>query len=91
MNKKELAQIERHMQAACYGMLSKLDNLLIARLKMKSHSNTHRYQSGNLTAGEYRLLQLELLDLASMVSNLNSYCEILNAVYCDCNNAEVWL
>lgn len=59
------------------------------RMKLKSKSNTIRYTNGNLNATEYRLLQLELLDLATMATTLNEYVTITNAIYIDCDSVEV--
>ena len=38
---------------------------------------------------EYRLLQLELLDLATMATSVDEYVGITNAIYIDCDSVEV--
>lgn len=89
MNKKELAKIERHAQTACYGMLSSRNYEIVRRLCIKSLSNTNRYQHGNITEIQYKLLQLELLDVATIGTTLDMYVEIVNAIYSDCERVGV--
>lgn len=91
MNKKELAKIERHAQTACYDMLSSRNYEIVRRLCIKSRSNTARYKHGNIAEKEYRLLQLELLDVATIGTTLDMYTEIVNAIYADCESVGVTL
>lgn len=91
MNKKQFEQIERHAQAACYGMLSSHNYEIVRRLRIKSCSNTARYKRGNITEGQYILLQLELLDVATIGTTLDMYTEIVNVIYADCESVGVGL
>lgn len=61
------------------------------RLIIKSNSNLSRYMSGNLSAAEFRIAELQLLDLASAVDNLDEYTQVAQAVYKDVTRAKVEL
>lgn len=61
------------------------------RLIIKSNSNLSRYMSGNLTAAEFRIAELQLLDLASAADNLDEYTQVAQAVYGDVTRAKVEL
>ncbi len=61
------------------------------RLIIKSNSNLSRYMSGNLSAAEFRIAELQLLDLASAVDNLDEYTQVAQAVYGDVTRAKVEL
>lgn len=89
MNKKQFEQIERHARTACYGMLSSRNYEIVCRLCIKSCSNTARYKHGNLAEKEYRMLQLELLDVATIGTTLDMYVDIVNAIYRDCESVGV--
>ncbi len=61
------------------------------RLIIKSNSNVSRYMSGNLSAAEFRIAELQLLDLASAADNLDEYTQVAQAVYGDVTRAKVEL
>jgi hypothetical protein len=61
------------------------------RLIIKSKSNLSRYILGNLSATEFRIAELQLLDLASAVDNLDEYTQVAQAVYGDVTKAKVEL
>lgn len=63
----------------------------VNRFVIKSKSNTVRYKQHNLSEREYRLLQLELIDLATVADNIDDYVTISNAIYHDCDSVEVVL
>ena len=47
--------------------------------------------SGNLSAAEFRIAELQLLDLASAADNLDEYTQVAQAVYGDVTRAKVEL
>lgn len=61
------------------------------RLIIKSDSNLSRYIFGNLSATEFRIAELQLLDLASAVDDLDEYTQVAQAVYGDVKRAKVEL
>lgn len=61
------------------------------RLIIKSSSNLTRCKSGNLSNVEFRIAELQLLDLASAVDDLDEYTQVAQAVYGDVARAKVEL
>ena len=61
------------------------------RLIIKSNSNLSRCRSGNLSNVEFRIAELQLLDLASAVDNLDEYMQVAQAIYADVTKAGVEL
>ena len=59
------------------------------RLIIKSNSNLTRCRSGNLSNVEFRIAELQLLDLASSVDNLVEYTQVAQAIYADVAKAGV--
>ena len=59
------------------------------RLIIKSNSNLTRCRSGNLSKVEFRIAELQLLDLASSVDNLDEYTQVAQAIYADVTKAGV--
>lgn len=63
----------------------------VTRFIIKSKSNTVRYKNGNISAREYMLLQLSLIDLSTITNSIDEYVEITNAIYTDCESVGVGL
>lgn len=61
------------------------------RLIIKSNSNLTRCKSGNLSNVEFRIAELQLLDLANSVDNLDEYTQVAQAIYTDVAKAGVQL
>ena len=59
------------------------------RLIIKSNSNLTGCRSGNLSSVEFRIGELQLLDLASSVDNLDEYTQVVQAIYADVTKAGV--
>lgn len=59
------------------------------RLIIKSNSNLTRCRSSNLSNVEFRIAELQLLDLASSVDNLDEYTQVVQAIYADVTKAGV--
>lgn len=59
------------------------------RLIIKSNSNLTQCRSGNLSNVEFRIAELQLLDLASSVDNLDEYTQVVQAIYADVTKAGV--
>lgn len=64
---------------------------LAKRLIIKSNSNLTRCKSGNIANVEFRIAELQLLDLASSVDNLDEYTQVAQAIYADAKKAGVQL
>lgn len=64
---------------------------LAKRLIIKSNSNLTRCKSGNLTKVEFRIAELQLLDLASSVDTVDEYRQVAQAIYSDTEKAGVSL
>lgn len=59
------------------------------RLIIKSNNNLSRCRSGNLSNVEFRIAELQLLDLASAVDNLDEYTQVTQAICADVTKAGV--
>lgn len=90
---KCVGQFEEYQQQSKYltmrGFINHLMKTFVSRFIIKSKSNTERYKRSNINLQEYKLMQLELIDLATMTDNIDDYTKIANAIIGDCKSVGV--
>ncbi len=59
------------------------------RLIIKSANNRALCMSAKMSTVEFRIAELQLLDLASAVDNLDEYTQVARAIYGDATRAKV--
>lgn len=59
------------------------------RLIIKSNDNLCKCRSAKMSSVEFRIAELQLLDLASATDNLDEYLQVVQAIYSDATRAKV--